>query len=148
MSPPEFWGPPIWTLFHVIAVNIKEENFNILGNQFFNLIKKICANLPCPDCSLHATSFLSSVNFSHIKTKEDLINLLYVFHNFVNKRKNKPFFISSDLEKYKNVNKVAVFKNFFLAYKTKGNMKLLADSFQRQIVVNELKKWVIANFNN
>ncbi len=115
MSPPEYWGPPIWTLFHVIAVNIKEEKFNILGIQFFNLIKKICANLPCPDCSLHATTFLSSVNFSHIKTKEDLINLLYVFHNFVNKRKNKPFFNGSDLEKYKNINKVAVFKNFFLA---------------------------------
>jgi len=148
MSPPTEWGPPVWTLFHTLAEKINPDKFSVLSPQLFFFIKRICASLPCPECSQHAVTFLGKVNFSNIKTKTDLQNILYIFHNIVNKRKNKPFFISSDLEKYKNVNKVAVFKNFFLAYKTKGNMKLLADSFQRQIVVNELKKWVIANFNN
>jgi len=146
MSPPTFWGPPIWTLLHTIAANLKEENFFIVSRQFIVLVKQLCSNLPCPDCSAHATAFLSRVNFSHIKTKYDLEQLLYVFHNVVNKRKNKPMFNTQDLEIYKNVNIVTAFKNFLMVYKTKGNMKLLADNFQRQVIVNELRKWLVNTF--
>lgn len=146
MSPPTFWGPPIWTLLHTIAANLKEENFSIVSRQFIVLVKQLCSNLPCPDCSAHATAFLSRVNFSHIRTKYDLEQLLYVFHNVVNKRKNKPMFNTQDLEIYKNVNLVTAFKNFLMVYKTRGNMKLLADNFQRQIIVNELRKWLVNTF--
>lgn len=146
MSPPTLWGPPIWTLLHTIAANLKEEIFFIVSKQFIVLVKQICSNLPCPDCSAHATAFLSRVNFSHIKTKYDLEQLLYVFHNVVNKRKNKPMFNTQDLEIYKNVNIVTAFKNFLMVYKTKGNMKLLADNFQRQVIVNELRKWLVNTF--
>ena len=146
MSPPTFWGPPIWTLLHTIAANLKEENFYIVSRQFIVLVKQLCSNLPCPDCSAHATAFLSRVNFSHIKTKYDLEQLLYIFHNVVNKRKNKPMFNTQDLEIYKNINLVTAFKNFLMVYKTRGNMKLLADNFQRQIIVNELRKWLVNTF--
>lgn len=146
MSPPTFWGPPIWTLLHTIAANLKEENFYIVSRQFIVLVKQLCSNLPCPDCSAHATVFLSRVNFSHIKTKYDLEQLLYIFHNVVNKRKNKPMFNTQDLEIYKNINLVTAFKNFLMVYKTRGNMKLLADNFQRQIIVNELRKWLVNTF--
>jgi len=146
MSPPTFWGPPIWTLLHTIAANLKEENFFIVSRQFIVLVKQLCSNLPCPDCSAHATAFLSRVNFSYIRTKYDLEQLLYVFHNVVNKRKNKPMFNTQDLEIYKNVNLVTAFKNFLMVYKTRGNMKLLADNFQRQIIVNELRKWLVNTF--
>jgi hypothetical protein len=147
MSPNQ-WGPSIWILFHSIASKINEDTFSLLGPQFFNIIKKICNNLPCPDCSLHATAFLSKVNISKIKTKQDLIHLLYIFHNFVNKRKNKPLFDVNQLEKYKNVDLNTVCSNFASVYKTRGNMKLLADNFQRQMIVKEFRNWIIANRQN
>ena len=145
---PNNWGPPIWVLFHTIAAKIKEDTFNYMGPQFFNIIKKICRNLPCPDCSEHATNFLSKVNFQHIKNKNDLIALLYIFHNFVNKRKKKNLYNSKNLESYNQSNLNQAYINFSNVYKTKGNMKLLADNFQRQIIINELKKWLNENRNN
>ena len=147
MSPIQ-WGPPLWILFHSIAYKIKEESFSFMGPQFFNIIKQICNNLPCPDCSEHATTFLSRVDFSHIKTKTDFIHLLYAFHNSVNKRKGKPLYNTSQLESYKNVNLVAACRNFSAAYRTRGNMKLLADNFQRQVVVKNFRSWLLVNHKN
>jgi hypothetical protein len=53
----EQWGPYIWKLFHVLAGNMKEESFQTIGRELLSFIKRICANLPCPDCSRHATFF-------------------------------------------------------------------------------------------
>ena len=69
---PNVWGPPVWMLLHSLAEKIKEEKFSEIGPQLFNIIKNVCSNLPCPDCSMHATRFFSRVNFSLIKTKTDL----------------------------------------------------------------------------
>ena len=82
---------------------------------------------------------------STIKTKEDLRNTMYIFHNMVNKRKNKPMYHVNDLEKYKSNNSVEKYNNFIMHFKTKGNMKLLADSFQRKLLVNDFKKWLMTN---
>jgi len=145
MSPNE-WGPPIWILFHTLAEKIKEENFTELGPQIFNIIKRICSNLPCPDCSLHATIFLSKVNFSHIKTKTDFKHLMYIFHNVVNKKNKKSLYNVVNLSKYANANLISTFNNFVSKFHTRGNMKLLADSFQRKIIVTEFKKWFMTNY--
>jgi len=142
------WGPPVWTLFHCLADKIKEEKFRELGPQLFLLLKKICSNLPCPDCSMHATLFLSKVNFNYIKTKEDFKNMIYIFHNMVNKRKNKPMFNVTDLTVYSNINLINAFNKFVDVYHTHGNMKLLADSFQRKLIVKDIKSWVMKNYNN
>jgi len=147
MSPNQ-WGPPTWMLFHCLAEKIKEEKFSIVAPQLIFFIKKICTNLPCPDCSMHATSFLSKVNFNYIKTKSDLKNLIYAFHNIVNRRKNKPLFNVSNLTNYSNVNLINAYNNFISIYNTRGNMKLLADSFQRKMIVTELRKWFMANISN
>jgi hypothetical protein len=147
MSPTN-WGPPLWVLFHGIVCKIKDDKFSFMGPQFFNIIKQICSNLPCPDCSQHATYFLSRVDFSKIKTKEDFIMLLYTFHNSVNKRNGKPLYSVSQLDSYNNVNLVVACRNFSVAYKTRGNMKLLADNFQRQMIMQNLSKWLLVNYIN
>ena len=33
MSPPEVWGPPIWTLFHVLAEKINERAYPFYAGQ-------------------------------------------------------------------------------------------------------------------
>jgi hypothetical protein len=89
MSPPEVWGPPIWTFFHTLAENINEDVFPKIKFSLFHQIKKICTLLPCPDCSQDAIRFLIKVDINKLNTKNDFINMLYVFHNSVNKRKKK-----------------------------------------------------------
>jgi len=146
MPPPEIWGPPIWTFFHTLAENINEEKFLIIKHSLFFFIKRICKFLPCPDCSHHASYFLAKVNINKIMTKNDFKNMLYVFHNTVNKRKKKTLFDHTNLEKYKKYNVVSVFNHFVSVYHTKGNMNLIAESFQRKLLLGELKTWLINNY--
>ena len=145
MSPPEVWGPPIWTFFHTLAEKVNEEYFLSIKNTLFFFIKRICNFLPCPDCSQHANRFLAKVDISKIKNKLDFKNMLYVFHNTVNKRKHKPLFSYVNVDRYKKYNIGSVFNHFVSVYHTKGNMNLIAESFQRNLLVKDLKVWLISN---
>jgi len=142
------WGPATWDLFHTLASKINETDYTTIGLELFAHIKNICGYLPCPECSQHARTNLGSVNMGRLKTKEDLINVLYIFHNSVNKRKNKPLYNFSELEKYKDMNVINVCNTFFLNYKTPGNMKLMAESFQRKIIVDRFIAWMKINYKS
>ena len=145
MSPPGIWGPPIWRFFHIMAENIHEEDYNKLIPQLFTFIKRICVYLPCPECSEHATHFLAKVTPNSISNKTDFKKMLYVFHNLVNSRKRKPLFNYSELKIYKNNNIIIAFNQFVSVYNSRGNMKTLTESFQRQFIINDLKQWIIKN---
>lgn len=144
---PESWGPPIWLFIHALASKIKDEMFVYIGPQLFNMIKRLVAFLPCPDCSQHAVKFLSGINTNNIKKKDDLIRVLYLFHNSVNVRKNKPLYIFSDLNKYENVNLQSAYNNFRKVYNNRGNINLLAETFQRNLILNDLKIWLKQHSN-
>ena len=146
MSPPEVWGPPIWTLFHTLIEKINEKYHHIIYQQLFNIIKQICTYLPCPECSTDAVIFLSKIKIQTLNTKVNFKNMIYLFHNYVNKKKHKPLFNYTNINIYKGKNLVNVIKNFLNVYNTKGNMKLLTQSFQRQMVINNFRKWVANNF--
>jgi hypothetical protein len=145
MSPPEVWGPPIWTFFHTLAEKINEDYFLNIKHSLFHVIKRICKFLPCPDCSQHATNFLAKININKINSKLDFKNMLYVFHNTVNKRKKKLLFSYAKLDIYKNYNIGSVFNHFISVYNTNGNMNLIAESFQRNMLIKDLKNWLIRN---
>ena len=143
---PQEWGPPIWALFHTLAEKMKEESYPVVGPTLFSLIYRISGYLPCPDCSQHAKSFLSKVPPASLKTKADLRNMLYVFHNAVNKRKDKCLFPCERLEdQYKKKNLIPVLNNFIRVYNNRGNMQMLTESFQRQFIINDFKKWITEN---
>lgn len=148
MPAPSVWGPPTWTLLHTMAEKIHEEDFNKLMPQMFILIKRICAYLPCPDCSQHATQFLAKLKPEQMASKIDFKNTLYLFHNMVNARKKKPLFNYGNINYYQNLNIINVFNNFISIYNTKGNMKLLTESFQRVLVIKDLKRWLVNNINS
>lgn len=141
------WGPPIWRFFHVLIEKIKEENFSTVHRELFNYIKRICSYLPCPECSQHANQFLSKITPNQISNKNDFKNMLYVFHNQVNKRKQKQPFPYSEMERYKQYNIIHVYNKFISVYNTKGNMKMLTETFQRQFIIRDLKNWLIKNIN-
>ena len=141
MSPPEVWGPAVWTLFHTLIEKVNDQAYPFIKVQLFGQIRRICGFLPCPECSADATNFLAKVNINDLKTKVDFRNTFYVFHNMVNAKKRKPLFNYSKLASYKNYGIVYVVNNFISKYNTKGNMKLLAESFQRKMVLGEFKSW-------
>jgi len=142
------WGPPTWFFFHCLAESIEEEQFQHIGFSCFNMIKLICKTLPCPSCSNHATQILSKINFNHIQNKKNFINLLYIFHNMVNKKNKKELFNVLELNKYKNQNLIQAYNEFIKVYQTNGNMKLLHDSFARSHTIKVVKKFLINNIKN
>ena len=141
MSPPEVWGPAVWRLFHVLCEKLNENAFHSIGPGLFNIIVRICKFLPCPDCASDAGKFLAKIKISDIKNKTDLKNTFYVFHNYVNNKKRKRLFNHSNINIYANYNLINVINNFIANYHTKGNMNMLTESFQRQFVINDFKKW-------
>ena len=119
MPSPEVWGPPIWTLFHVLAERIKEDTFNVAFPPLIEFIKKICAFLPCPDCAQHATQFMSTVRIP--PTKEDCKKMLFYFHNSVNKNLKKPLYNYDDMTMYQRVNLLVCYKLFREQFTKKTN---------------------------
>jgi hypothetical protein len=145
---PEQWGPPVWTLFHTLAQKVRPDRFSKIKFELVQQIVEICKLLPCPDCSRHATNFWRRVNFSTIKEPKDLQNILYVFHNSVNKRKHKRPFLHDNLQKYANYPIIMVYNHFIQVFHTRGNMKMLAESFQRERLIGVFKEWMIKNIHN
>jgi len=146
MSPIEKWGPSTWTFFHVLAEQINESEYIKLHQKILILLKRICAYLPCPECSKHATDFLLKITPEQISNKEDFKGMLYTFHNLVNKRKHKFKFQFENISIYKNTNLKNSFVNFVNTYNTKGNMHTLSDTMHRKIVINEVQLFLSQNY--
>lgn len=145
MPPIQIWGPSTWTLLHTMAEKINENDFTRLLTQLFGFVKRICAFLPCPECSQHATLFLAKIKNQEISTKIDFQNMLYCFHNSVNARKHKPLYNHIYMEKYRQIPLHVAFNNFVIVYNTKGNIRQLAETLQRSLLVKDLKNWLILN---
>ena len=141
MSPPEIWGPAVWRLFHTLAEKLHPDAYNKVGPSLFGMIVQICKVLPCPDCSRDASRFLANIKIKDYKTKDEFKNMLYLFHNWVNAKKRKPLYNYANMDKYVNINMSFVINDFIAKYNTKGNMKLLSESFQRSFVIRSLLKW-------
>jgi hypothetical protein len=66
----------------------------------------------------------------------------------VNVMKKKGLYNYADMSKYKNINIAVAFNNFVNVYHTKGDMKQLSETFQRQLVINDLRKWLLHNMKS
>ena len=89
------WGPIIWKTLHCIPLKIKDEEFSNEREQIIKIIMSICSNLPCPQCSSHATGIIRRYKLSDVKTKSDMVKFVHFMHNHVNKRLKKNSFIKS-----------------------------------------------------
>lgn len=147
MSPSD-WGPPTWIFIHTLVEKVKENSFPLISQNLIKIIIQICNNLPCPECTSHAKIFWSKVNVSNIHTKQDLINLLYVFHNNVNKRKGMQLFKYDDLKIYKNYKLIQKYNIFMKNFNTNGNMNLINESFHRNLMLISLKRWIMTNISH
>ena len=142
---PISWGPSTWIFMHTLAVKIKETSFPLIGPNLILILIQICNNLPCPECSQHAKQFWSKVKTANIKNKTDLINLLFVFHNMVNKRKQLQPFKYENLQYYETRNIIETYNIFARNFNTRGNMNLINESFHRNMMIASLRTWIMSN---
>lgn len=145
---PSYWGPNTWIFFHTLAAKVKEESFPTIGPSLIGSIIRICNILPCPECSQHAREFWAKVKPGNIKNKTDLINLLYVFHNVVNKRRKTPPFRHDKLNIYNNRKVIETYNAFARTFNTRGNMQLINESFHRGIMMSSLRTWMLTNIKH
>jgi hypothetical protein len=124
---------------------LKDDQFETYKQGIIHYIFKICKNLPCPTCAMHASHTLSRVNFANVKSKQDLKNVMFMFHNSVNRNKNKPIFDYAKLAIYEKYNFINTYNSFIAVFHTKGNMRLLSDSLHRQMLILDLKTWIQSN---
>jgi hypothetical protein len=145
---PSYWGPSTWVFMHTLAAKIKEDSFPLISPNLILVLIQICSNLPCPECSQHAKQFWSKVKTSNIKNKIDLINLLFVFHNMVNKRKQTNPFKYENLKYYETKNVIETYNVFSKNFNTRGNMNLINESFHRNMMLSSLRNWLMLNINH
>jgi len=145
---PSTWGPSTWIFMHTLAEKIKESSFPLIGPKLILVLIQICNNLPCPECAQHAKEFWRKVKVSNIKTKQDLINLLFVFHNTVNKRRKIFPFKFDSLRIYKIKNIIDTYNQFSRNFNTRGNMNLINESFHRNMMLSSLRNWMMANIQH
>lgn len=86
------WGPPTWTLLHMISFNFPltpslEEKLKY--KIFFLSIGNV---LPCKICRKNFKKNLKQANFNNsvFKNRETFSRFVYNFHNSVNKMLGKP----------------------------------------------------------
>lgn len=149
-KPKMTWGEPTWFLLHTMAEKIPEETFQERKDDILNVIYTICTNLPCQFCSDHAKEYLSKqVNFRSgaIRTRENLKEVLFQFHNFVNRRKDYPIFSREELDvKYSRANMKNIVYNFFINFQERSkNPKTLSNELYRSRIILQLKEWFKAN---
>jgi hypothetical protein len=140
------WGASTWYLFHTMAEKIKDDFFLQKRKEILDLIFLICSNLPCPICSEHAKTYLNSINFNNIQTKQGLKRMLLDFHNNVNSRKHYSLFNISQLKMYESAKINNILQYFLNNFLMKTNSIQYAHiTMRRNMIKREVKKWFDTN---
>lgn len=146
------WGPCVWYLFHTLAYKAVPSDFAEIKADLIQYIQRICANLPCPECTQHATEYMAKNSrvLAQITTKEQLHYFLVDFHNVVNMRKQKLAFTYEQAEeKYKRAKTSDVVQYFFKIYGERsngGNLKMFTNGFHKQLLLSEFSAWMVRNY--
>ena len=133
------WGPSVWNLFHCMSIKLHEEQFNQSKFITIEIIKKICYNLPCPTCREDAMKIVKNLQPEKFKTKQNLINFVFNFHNHVNKKLGKPDYDFKDIDKYNNYNLLNCIDTFLIVFKKNyKNQNLMLASFNKNNMLKNI----------
>ncbi len=145
MSGIQKWAPQTWNFFHTFAAKINDTFYQQNKEQCLQIIKLTCQSLPCPECTKHATQFMNTVNSKNVKNKEELIEMLYTFHNIVNIRLGKHPADRKVLQNYNFVRFDIVYLNFINGYQSRygsimsGRISTLG---KRRSTAKAIEKWM------
>lgn len=143
------WGPIIWTLLHCIACKIKEEHFETEKLHLLKYISGICSNLPCPSCAMHASSIIQKYINTSVKTKSDLIKLILMLHNVVNRKLKKNIIYTMDgLSMYDNKVFRDVLIEYYIMMRTqKYSQKMMLNNFHRDTFLKKFYNYFTDNLS-
>jgi len=144
------WAPPTWIFFHTFAAKINDEFFKKNRHQCLQIIKMTCSCLPCSECTKHATKFMNTVNSDNVKTKEDLINMLFIFHNTVNNRLYKKQFSKESLVMYNGYRMDIALINFINGFAGKyGSIMggMVSTLGKRKAIAKGIQNWLKTHWN-
>ena len=131
------WGTPTWYFLHTFIEQMKEECYTRNRKEVFEIIQRICTNLPCQDCSAHARQYWKRLTANNFHTKDHMKQFLFAFHNNVNNRLGKPIFQNYDM--YKSGRLEPIYQQFRHIYTTnRGFIK----NFHLQFLRNNIIKTV------
>ena len=139
------WAPPTWIFFHTFASKINKSFFEQNRTACLEIIKLICGCLPCPDCTKHAIHFMKRVNANTVRTKEDLIDMLYSFHNQVNIRTYKTPAPREILKTYEKYRMDVAYINFMNGYPVRyGSIMsgMISTLGKRKGIAKAVQKWM------
>lgn len=134
------WGNITWKFFHTLADKIDESQFYIVKDRVIDIIVSTCGNLPCPDCSEHATKILKKSYIRNIRTKEHLIEFIRQLHNIINIKLSKKTYSSEEIkDMYINVNIYATVKELIHIYSKKTSApKMMSHNLHKNIFMRTL----------
>jgi len=144
----KIWGPSTWIFLHGLVEKIDENKF--INSRFiiWNEIMYICSNMPCLHCSDHAKKLLRVIDPKTIKSKQILKELLYRFHNVVNKKLEKDKEEMIILDKYENIklSKITILMvNNWARIANKMTIYELSNKSNIFNTIDQIKKWIIKN---
>ena len=142
------WGPPTWRLLHCLSVKAKDTMTLPQIKELKAIIERIASNLPCPICSTHAKSYFKLNKFNQLTTLDQLRYFLFLFHNNVNHRINKPMITYEEHNVlYKNMNLELVIRNMFSVYENMNstNVTMMLYSFHRNSILKDLNQYLVQN---
>ena len=141
------WGPYVWQLFHSLAEMIHEDAFVKHRKEIVNIIKQICQTLPCNYCARHAKEYTRRLFPHHLRSKEQLKQYLFDFHNVVNKKTLKSKF--TNFEIYKKINLKQVIINFNIIFsKRTSRVSGFTDIITRKKIIKNLNEFMNKNSND
>lgn len=144
------WGPPTWQLLHGLSVKAKDIMTSTQINELKAILERIVSHLPCPICSTHAISYFKLNKFQNIATLDQLRYFIFVFHNNVNTRTQKPTITYEEHNRiYQNMNLELAILNMFNVYQNMNstNVTMMLYSYHRQNILIDLNKYLVQNQN-
>ena len=99
-------------------------------------------------CSSHAKSYFKLNKFSAIVTLEQLRYFLFLFHNNVNSRINKPLITYEEHNMiYQNMNLELTIRTMFSVYQNMSstNVTMMLYSYHRQNILHDLNVYLVKN---
>lgn len=97
---PRVWGPAVWFTLHNGAAHYPNKPSDAAKHHMKGFIKGLPYMIPCEECAHHAWNHIQNTNLDNVVSSRDKLFAYFVdFHNFVNKRYNKPIFTVEQAEK-------------------------------------------------
>ena len=141
----KYWATPTWYFFHSFAEHIDEDFYKENRFKICDMLRNICLNLPCYDCTIHAVKYTKhSLSGKYISDKESLKQYFFTFHNSVNMKTRKGVFTDYDMYKKSKLEDITkLFVNRFGGYK--NSERGFSDSLNRRTKCTELTNFLKNN---